>query len=287
MGLFGSNDDDERGAGAMTSSGADATPPHGVERLREMLPADGRAGLWTSDLSVDEMLLCRRAGFEPAGLVLGSSIYHIGLQNASWSKNQELAVLTQATYHARELAMGRMDAEASALHAVGVIGVRLIVKRYEWGADLAEFMAIGTAIRPRAGVSAPLQASGRPFTSALSGQDFYKLRVAGLMPLGLVMGSCVYHVAHQSLRQTMRNLGQNVEMTNYTQALYDARELAMARMQHEATALGAVGVVGADIQEGSHGWGSHVIEYLALGTAVAEAEPLTDVPPLGLALTLG
>ena len=48
------------------------------------------------------------------------------------------------------------------------------------------------------------------------------------------MGSCVYHVAHQTMRQSMRNMGQNVELANYTQALYDARELAMERMQAEA-----------------------------------------------------
>ena len=53
----------------------------------------------------------------------------------------------------------------------------------------------------------------------------------------MVHGHCVYHVAHQGLlRIPAQQTGQNVEMTNYTQALYDARELAMARMQAEAEA---------------------------------------------------
>ena len=39
-------------------------------------------------------------------------------------------------------------------------------------------------------------------------------------------------------------MGRNVEMPNYTQALYDARELAMERMQAEAEALEAEGIVG-------------------------------------------
>ena len=57
-------------------------------------------------------------------------------------------------------------------------------------------------------------------------------------------------------------------MPNFTQALYEARELAMERMQTEADELQAEGIVGARIIERSHGWGSHVIEFFAIGTAV-------------------
>ena len=39
----------------------------------------------------------------------------------------------------------------------------------------------------------------------------------------------------------MKQTGQNIEMANFTQALYDARELAMERMQREAEALQAEG----------------------------------------------
>src|ERR1035437_4516435 len=52
-------------------------------------------GVFTSDLSVSEYVLLKEAGFEPLGFVIGSSIYHIGLQIGKWSQNQELQVLTQ------------------------------------------------------------------------------------------------------------------------------------------------------------------------------------------------
>ena len=71
------------------------------------------AGVFTSDLSVSEYVLLGEAGFEPLGFVVGSSIYHVGLQIGRWNRNQELQVLTQAMYHARELAMARMRAEAA------------------------------------------------------------------------------------------------------------------------------------------------------------------------------
>jgi len=212
-------------------------------------------------------LLVKQAGFDPLGLVIGSSIYHIGYQQSSWKQSMEMNVLSQAMYEARELAMTRMEEEADQLGADGIVGVRLDIGRYEWGEHLAEFIAIGTAVKHREGEMhrAP---NGRPFTSDLSGQDFWTLLSSGHRPVGLVMGSCVYHVAHQGMFASMRQIGQNVEMPNFTQALYDARELAMERMQKEAEGLEAEGIVGVQLQERSHGWGSHVIEFFAIGTAI-------------------
>jgi uncharacterized protein YbjQ (UPF0145 family) len=245
----------------------------------------GKPKLYTSDLSVDEFMLVRKAGFDPLGLVIGSSIYHIGYQQGAYSQNMELTVLSQAMYHARELAMSRMEAEADILGADGIVGVRLDVGRYEWGESLAEFIAVGTAVRSRDGQSHRTR-EGKPFTSDLSGQDFYKLRTMGFRPAGLVMGSCVYHVAHLSVRQAWKTIGQNMEMANFTQALYEARELAMERMQHEAMRLGAEGVVGVNVKEQSHGWESHIIEYYSVGTAIVAAAPAADDPSTGTAPTL-
>jgi uncharacterized protein YbjQ (UPF0145 family) len=252
-----------------------------MERMRE----DAKRGFFTSDLSVNEFLLVKQSGFEPLGLVLGSSIYHIGFQQAMWNQSQELGVLTQAMYHARELAMTRMEEEADQLGADGIVGVRLDIGRYEWGADLAEFIAVGTAVKHRGGElhRAP---NGRPFTSDLSGQDFATLLRSGYRPVGLVIGNCVYHVARQGMMQSLRQMGRNMEMPNFTQALYEARELAMGRMQTEADGLQAEGIVGARIIERSHGWGSHVIEFFAIGTGVVSVSESHDIDPPQLVLPL-
>jgi uncharacterized protein YbjQ (UPF0145 family) len=252
--------------------GALGVPQDAIRRLSELRP--GRpGGIFTSDLSVNEFLLVREVGFRPLGLVLGSSIYHVGLQVARWGKSQELDVLSQAMYHARELAMTRMEAEAEALGADGVVGVRLDVEMKEFGADIAEFIAVGTAVKAEpgaggGGVTNWRNNKGVPFTSDLSGQDFWTLIRAGYAPLGMTMGTCVYHIAHQRLGAKMGNVGRNVEIEQFTQALYDARELAMARMQAEAEELKAEGIVGVQLRQHSHTWGSHTTEFFAIGTAV-------------------
>src|SRR5882724_10034829 len=231
-----------------TPGSEEGLPAAARQRLTEMRGTKERRALFTSDLSINEFLLVREAGFDPLGLVMGSSIYHIGFQFSGVFQNQEMEVLTQAMYHARELAMTRMEEEADILGADGIVGVRLEVTRYVWGAEMAEFMAVGTAIKSRDGANykAP---DGRPFTSDLSGQDFWTLLQTGYRPVSLVMGNCVYHVAHQTLGGWFSSVGQNMEMPNFTQALYDARELAMERLQYEAQIDGAAGVVGTEVYE--------------------------------------
>ena len=252
--------------------------PRALERLNAKSASGAR--FFTSDLSVNEFAVVKEAGFNPLGLVMGSCIYHIGYQSIKFNQSQELTVLTQAMYHARELAMSRLEAEAAALDADGVVGVRLEINMLDWGeeaSDLAEFKAVGTAVISRDKPGSFRTGQNKPFSSHLSGQDFWTLLRSGYRPLGFVMANCVYHVAHQSFGQMMRSLGQNTEIPVFTQALYDSRELAMERLQAEAQKLGAEGVVGVNVDQGGY-WGGHVIEFNALGTAVIP----TGAPPAAL-----
>jgi uncharacterized protein YbjQ (UPF0145 family) len=259
--------------------------PDAVRRLRELRGDDGKGQLFSSDLSVSEYVVLRNAGFAPAGLVVGSSIFHVGYQRTAWSQNMEMEVLSQAMYSARELAMDRMEEEAAALGADGIVGVRLEVKKYAFADDILEFMAIGTAVRARDGQSYRTP-QGKPFTSDLSGQDFALLLSTGHAPAGLVMGSCVYHVAHMSMRQAWKTMLQNTELVAFTQALYDAREIAMERMQAEAKALGAQGIVGVVVHENNHQWEPHVIEYFAIGTAIVPHATALAPPAPTLVMTI-
>jgi uncharacterized protein YbjQ (UPF0145 family) len=225
-------------------------------------------GVFTSDLSVSEYCLLGEAGFEPLGFVVGSSIYHVGIQIARWNKNAELQVLTQCMYNARELAMSRMQAEADHLGADGIVGVNLKMQMYAWGQDVLEFVATGTAVRHLAGTGAHRAPDGRAFTSDLSAQDFYRLLAAGAVPVAFVLGTCVYHIAHQGVMQSLRQAGQNQEMPQFTQGVYEARELALTRMQAEATQAQSSGIVGVSVGVYNHVWGEHATEFLATGTAI-------------------
>jgi uncharacterized protein YbjQ (UPF0145 family) len=222
---------------------------------------------FTSDLTIDEVLLIEEVGFEPVELVLGSSYFHIGYQAASWTQNQELGEFSRMMLLARRTAMQRLLDQATSFDADGVVGMRLEIERE---GHHAEFTAMGAAVRRRAGDGAKWRKPrGDPFTCDLSGADFWALVRGGFRPIGLAYGVCVYHVARQSLASWFSSIGQNMEMPTFTQGLYDARELAMERMQYEAYEMGGhAGLVGVKVEEGSHGWHSHVIEFAAVGTAI-------------------
>ena len=262
--------------------GSTANLPSGAaERLRLMRGTGERPAFFTSDLSVDELLLVEEAGFEALGLVMGSSIYHVGFQWQRWSVSQELDTLTRAMFQARELAMTRMEEEADLLGADGIVGVRLVFKQYAMDEGVLEFQAIGTAIRHRDRTGSYRTKDNRPFTSDLSGQDLWKLVRAGYRPVSLAMGACVYHIAHLSFMQALKQAGRNQEMKIYTDATYAARELALERMQEEAVERGGIGVVGARVEESNWGWGANAIEFFAVGTAVARLDGSAERTSLG------
>src|ERR1700733_8829217 len=217
-------------------------PVHARERLKGLRTAAHSTGVFTSDFSVNEFLLVRKSGFEPIGLCMGTCVYHVGVQWGAWSRNQEMEVLSKAMYHARELAMGRMRGEATAMGADGIVGVKLTIKRLEWDEQLLEFIAIGTGVVHGSGHTGFRAHDGGPFTSDLSGQDFWSLLHSGYRPVEMVMGTCVYHVAHRGMFASLGTIGQNIELENYTSAMYEAREIAIERMQQEASASKAEGV---------------------------------------------
>jgi uncharacterized protein YbjQ (UPF0145 family) len=226
------------------------------------------AKLFTSDLSINEFALLHGAGFEPIDLVMGVSVYHVGYQFTGIRQQQELPVLTEATYRARWNAMSRMQAEADALGADGVVGVRLEWRQQGESAEHLEFIAVGTAVRYTAKPGAFRRPSGQAFTSHLTGQDMATLLRSGYTPVAFVMGNCVFHVAVQGFMQTLRQMGRNAEMPQWTQGNYQARELAMSRMQSEAERDGGTGVVGVSFAISNYTWGYHTVEFYVAGTAV-------------------
>src|SRR5215469_16388074 len=94
---------------------------------------------------------------------------------------------------------------------------------------------------------------------------------AALECAGRGMGSSIYHVGYQR-----GNYYDNMEMQVLTQALYQARELAMARMEEEAHELGADGVIGVRLKVNRHAWGEHLLEFVAIGTAVFARKETTE-----------
>lgn len=144
----------------MTAPVGGQEPDNGATMSQALLPSGGLPlqaarrlaqdtagrGLFTSNLSVSEFALTGEAGWERLGLVTGSSIYHVGWLGGRYLSTGELATLTEAHVHARNLAMQRMQAEAIAVQAEGIVGTQIRENNHGWGSHVIEYFAIGTAV---------------------------------------------------------------------------------------------------------------------------------------------
>ncbi len=106
---------------------------------------------FTSDLSGQEFWLVVDKGYTPLGLVLGNSVYSMGvmgglLSSIKGSFKGEVEEVTQLMYDAREKALHRMKQEAIQLGADGVVAVKMEIKEMNAG-QWMEVTAVGTAIK--------------------------------------------------------------------------------------------------------------------------------------------
>jgi uncharacterized protein YbjQ (UPF0145 family) len=218
----------------------------------------GRGASFTSDLSVNGFALCHQLGLEPLSQVMGSSIYQMGYQSA-WGQMQrgygggamiELDTLSQALNEVRERALHRLAEEAHQIGADAVVGVETRAGESELGGgggQLAlEHMVLGTAVRRKDA------RSEQPVMTELSVADYALLLRAGIEPAGIVAWSSVFFSSYAYRGMLgggpgMMSSMQPYELSEFTQALYNARERTMGQINRQAVALGASGVVGVRI----------------------------------------
>jgi uncharacterized protein YbjQ (UPF0145 family) len=233
---------------------------------------------FTSDLSVDELVLLDDAGWEPLEIVCGDCTYNPGRQASSRARSKELGWITGGLASGQALAVRRMREQAAEAGGEGVVGVRLEIVDDELGgwADPKHFTALGTAIRRRSPRS---RRRGEPFTCHLSGQEVCLLMTAGYRPLGLVFGISVYHSKTEYRRRR-----DFAEMDALTEAFSTARELAIGRMQAQAAPLKARGIVGVSVD--MKVTTGPTVRFTAIGTAIAPGRDEPKPPDPRVAVSL-
>jgi uncharacterized protein YbjQ (UPF0145 family) len=245
------------------SEAAPGSSPDVRAELRRAITAlgspSGGARAITSDLSVDEALLLHSVGWEPVELVCGVGVGSVPWGVWNWGQG-EIGVASAAFSLAFSGAAQRIADECARAGGHGVVGVHVdtAVERHHIDVEL-----VGTAVRPVAAAR-----PGQIFVCDLSGRDFSLLVQAGWTPVGLAFGASFVYVPRRSAGTSLTQTRQNVELTNFTQAMYSARELAMARMQDAALHLKGKGIVAVMVTEGPMPFAHHAIGFSAWGTAV-------------------
>jgi uncharacterized protein YbjQ (UPF0145 family) len=234
----------------------------GAQSLATAVPAKSTHGRGvTSDLSIDEALLLHGAGWEPVDLVCGVSLVSVPMGVWNWGQG-EISYASVAHNAAVKEASERLRVECSKAQGHGVVGVRIEVEVRPHHVDVE---LVGTAVRP---IDDGGHHALTPFVSDLSARDFTLLKGAGWMPVGLAFGASFVYAPRRSAGDAMKQKTQNIELTNFTEAMYSARESAMERMQRSALDVHGEGVVGVKVTEGPMHFARHAVGFTAWGTAV-------------------
>lgn len=215
----------------------------------------------TSDLSLDEEFNLHAIGWEAVELVSGYSAFSTPMGAWSWGQG-EITSATEAHANAFASAIQRLHHEAAAAGGHGVVGVH--IERSIFSTHTAVSL-IGTAVRP---IGASRVGDDHVFVSDLSARDFARLVLAGWEPLGLATGASFVYAPRRTIGAALAQQSQNVELTNFTEAIYAARELAMERMQRSAIDLHGSGVVEVKVVEGPMAFAAHAVGFTAWGTVV-------------------
>jgi uncharacterized protein YbjQ (UPF0145 family) len=286
--LGGGDDGDDAAAQAdIARVEAGGIPLAAEQRVRELA---GGETAFTSGLSIADFALSRLDRVRPICQVMGSSIYKVGWQRFPWSSSwgqgsvTELRPITDAWNHARSLALGRLEQEAKLAGCHAVVDVTFEGNRHAFLDDEIEIVVNGTAVHLPEGGDAPV-------LTDLSLPDYTLLRRGGYRPVGVVASTSVFYIVPtQATRRATtgwQRFQPNQELVDFTQGVYAAREMALARVNEQANAMGAGGMVGMrldhdiDIREVDNGGKREdlIVTFHILGTAIAPSGEHLEIEP--------
>jgi len=142
---------------------------------------------FVSDLSARSMVGLVKMGFFPSDFVAGYGFSTVSfMRRAKFTKNAEIATMTQAVYESREAAMERLQRSAMTKDVVGVVGIRTHEYRtLNLNIRVVTFRATGTSI-VRSGPT----------------EDLTPQVILGLSDSSMTFDPIVSHLANESLGES-------------------------------------------------------------------------------------
>ena len=211
-------------------------------------------------LSGNELYCLAQKGWTPGDIVVGNSVYSLGLVRSLTSGLKTLAGgevegITQLINDGRHAAINRLEEEARSHGAQGLTGVTSELRSI---GGLMEFLAIGSSIKSTTH-------TGPFFTTACSGQELYCQIDAGYEPRHFVIGNVAYALGiGRGLMGSIRLISTRGEVKEFSNLYNHTRHLALERIEREAIERGCNAVV--DIETRIMPFGVGVREMLMVGT---------------------
>jgi uncharacterized protein YbjQ (UPF0145 family) len=194
-------------------------------------------------LSGNELFCLMQKGYEPGDLVIGNSVFALGVAAgfASGLKTLgggEVHQITELIREGRTQAYSRMTEEARRHVGVGVTGV---TSQLIFHSTNIEYLSIGSTVH--------FSDNAKPhpehcFSTSANGQELYCQLDCGFEPLQFVFGNVAYSLGiGGNIMGSLRSL-KSGEVHEFSGMLNKTRHLALERISKEARDVGANAVLG-------------------------------------------
>ncbi len=192
-------------------------------------------------LSGNEIYCLDKKGIQPGDLVLGNSVFSIGVIGGVGSglkmlAGGEVGNITSLIHEGRLNSYARMHAEAQKRGGIGITGVtnELIIH-----GSTVEFLSVGSCVHQAGAASEQLA-----FSSSASGQELYCQMDAGFRPVKFVFGNVAYSIGVGGGIMGGLKAMTRGEVPQFSQVFNTTRHLALERITEDASRAGANSVVG-------------------------------------------
>lgn len=262
-------------------------------RLAELLDV----GLTSSFFDARQFAVGVDEGIEAVGQVIGASACRLAVGVVRRTRGptgplpraapvwHEYDGPIQSWTTARQRALRRLADQAQLLGADAVLGITPSFSTRDAEPTVIEAVFSGTAVKIAGGTGRRVQT---PVLGLVSVQEFCLLRRSGVSILGVVggysgVGLATSAATRSALAGRWTGVG-NTELADLSEAVYEARRLAVSRLRSEAVALRASGVIGVDLARslGDPAGTRHHMGTTAhlLGTAVRGRPERVDPAPV-------
>lgn len=194
-----------------------------------------------SGLSGNEIFCLRQQGMYPGDLVIGNSVFSLGLIGGISSGLKtivggEVSEVTSIIHEGRQKAYARMLAEAEKHGGIGITGVNNDLVQQVGN---VEFLSIGSCVHQGDEKSEKLE-----FSTSADGQELYCQIDAGFVPKKFVFGNVAYSIGvGGGILGSLKSLKRG-EIKEFSSIFNQTRHLALKRIQSEALNTGANAVLG-------------------------------------------
>jgi uncharacterized protein YbjQ (UPF0145 family) len=212
-------------------------------------------------LSGNEIYCLRLKGFKPGDLVIGNSVFSMGVLGSIGAgvntlMGGEVPQLTSVIHEGRTEAFKRMVSEASQRGGLGITGVTNELRTYHGN---TEFLSVASCVHGPEGKAETIK-----FSASANGQELYCQMDCGFWPIQFVFGNIAYSVGVAGgIMGSLKAMARG-EIKQYSDVFNRTRHLCLQRIVEEGARCGANAIVGIETRtmpfQGVH-------EMLMLGTA--------------------